>query len=342
MGLSITVVTSRVMILSLVGSRLIGWSPVAHRYWARRPATGARRWHGLVSAAGVTGRPSSAAACGCRGRSRAKASGSPRARIAIVSMVQGPKPGSAASRARDLLPVAADTEVDVAAGQRGDQGGERGAPAPLGRASVSGSSDGQRGGVREQVGEAAGRVVDRFAVRGHQSGGVGAGGRGGDLLAEHGAYRELRRVDGARHPAARCLVDQRRRVSGRCAAGRRRRPGRRRGRAGGGSRVIADGQVAQVGQGQLAVDVVRAAVAGSRHAMAVRQAQGAAVGAVTPLLHARHRRSPRGARTGCPGTAARGTAAAAPAIPTCPAGAGARHARADRSAPRRRSRAQCR
>ena len=134
-----------------------------------------------------------------------KASGSPSARIAIVSTVHGPIPGSAASCRAGPLPVAAHPEVDLSAGERACEL-DQGVTARL--------REGQRGRVercqggrcREQVSQPAGRVGDLFAVSGHQPGGVRARRRGGHLLPEHRAHRELGRVDGSRNPASRGLV----------------------------------------------------------------------------------------------------------------------------------------
>jgi hypothetical protein len=58
------------------------------------------------------------------------------------------------------------------------------------------------------VRETAVRVDHALAVPGHQPGGVGAGGGGRDLLAEHGAQGELLRVRGPGHPAAGCGGDE--------------------------------------------------------------------------------------------------------------------------------------
>src|SRR5690606_19812649 len=140
-------------------------------------------------------------------------------------------------------------------------------------------------------------VVDRFAVGGDQTGGVGAGGGRGDLLAEDGADRELRRVDRARHPAAGGLVHEGREDGVRAQV------------AVDGDRVgvqveqaaaaaDGDGQVAQVAEGEPAGDVAGARGEGD-DAVPVRQAQGAAIGADggtshalkavgDPFLHARY------------------------------------------------------
>ncbi len=116
---------------------------------------------------------------------------------------------------------------------------------------------------------------------------MGAGRGGRDLLAQYHAHREFRGVHRARHPAARCLADQR---------------GENRVFAqeiGHGHRVGVqveqppaaadrDGEIAQVGHGQLAGYVLRSRP--ERHdAPPVRQAQGAPVRPVPPLLNPRNR-----------------------------------------------------
>lgn len=109
------------------------------------------------------------------------------------------------------------------------------------------------------MGEAAPGVVDGLAVRGDEAGGVGAGGGRGHLLAEHGADRELGLVDGARHPAAWRLVDER----------REQQVGARLLVDGDGVGVEVehaaaaadrDGQIALVGEDEAAADVVGAGV----------------------------------------------------------------------------------
>ena len=52
------------------------------------------------------------------------------------------------------------------------------------------------------------RVGDLLAASGHKPAGVRACRRGGHLLPEHRAHRELGGVDGARNPAARGLVHE--------------------------------------------------------------------------------------------------------------------------------------
>ena len=206
----------------------------------------------------------------------------------MLSTVHGPNPGNALSAAR-VAPQSLPAPRSRPSGQRLDQrraacdGGCRGI------ASVSGIQRRQRLRRREQVRQAALGVVDRLAVGHDEPGRVGAGRRRRDLLAEHRPHGELGAVDRARHPAARRGRDQRReqRVGGElvvdgdrvgvevqqaaAAAGRGR-------------------QVAQVGQAEPAGDVPGSGVPGAQRddAVAVRQPQGPAVGAVPPLLDARH------------------------------------------------------
>lgn len=138
----------------------------------------------------------------------------------------------------------------------------------------------------EQVGEAALGVVDPVAVGGDQAGGVGAGGGRGHLLAQHRAQCELGLVDRAGHAPAGCLVHQgcEDRVGAQPVVdGDRVGVQVEQAPAAGES----DGQVAQVAEGEAAGDVV--GVRGERDdAVAVGQAQGAAVGAVPPFLDAGH------------------------------------------------------
>ncbi len=106
------------------------------------------------------------------------------------------------------------------------------------------------------------------------------------LLAEHGPHGELGLVHGARHAAARRLVDQ----------GREQRVGAQLVVDGDGVGVEVeqpaaaadgDGQIALVGEDQPAADVLRARGEG-HDAVPVREAQRAPVRAVAPLLDARH------------------------------------------------------
>ncbi len=75
-------------------------SPVAHRYWTAYERQGRHPAACRLSAAGVAGRPSPFAAARTPRSPGTKASGSPSPRIAIISTVQAPRPGSAASPAR--------------------------------------------------------------------------------------------------------------------------------------------------------------------------------------------------------------------------------------------------
>lgn len=128
--------------------------------------------------------------------------------MAMTSTVQGPKPGSAASSVRASLqsapsssrrdPSASAATSVVRVVQPAAWQGQR-----------LRVETGQRLGGREEVGQTAFRVLHRNPVGTDQPGRVGAGGGCGDLLAEHRAYGELRRVDRARHPAAGAGVDQR-------------------------------------------------------------------------------------------------------------------------------------
>ena len=145
----------------------------------------------------------------------------------------------------------------------------------------------QRGGLGEQVRQAALGIGDRLAVGDHEARRVSARGRRRDLLAEHGAYGELGRVGGARH----------------APAGRR---SHERGEVRIAAELCVDGHrigvevehapaavdrgvaVALVGEHEAAGDV--AGARGERDdGAAVRQPQRAAVAAVAPLLHPGHR-----------------------------------------------------
>ncbi len=136
------------------------------------------------------------------------------------------------------------------------------------------------------MGETSLGVRDRLAVGDDQPGDMGTGGLGGHLLPEHRAYRQLERVDGAGHPAAGVLVHER------CE----RRIGAKDVSDGGGVGVEVEqvaapadrgGEVTAVAEGQTAADVVGHRPQGD-DAVAVRQAQRAAVRAVAPLLHPGH------------------------------------------------------
>ena len=130
------------------GSRLMAWSPVAHRYCTAYARQGRHGRGAAGQRGGGDGRPSS------RRRPDAEvgggnASGSPSARIAIVSTVHGPSPaarpagrGPAASRCRGPGRVA---------------GGEPGAGRRTPRAPRHGQRSGRPASARggEQVGEAA-------------------------------------------------------------------------------------------------------------------------------------------------------------------------------------------
>ena len=78
----------------------MAWSPVAQRYCTAYARHGRHPAERLVSAAGVPGRPSVRAAARTPRSPAVNASGSPRPRMAIVSTLHGPRPGSALSAAR--------------------------------------------------------------------------------------------------------------------------------------------------------------------------------------------------------------------------------------------------
>jgi hypothetical protein len=137
------------------------------------------------------------------------------------------------------------------------------------------------------VREAAVAVDDRVARRLHQSGRVGAGRRGADLLAEDRPQRHLVLVDRAGDAPAGCGADERLErgivgqgvVDGHGVGVEVEEP------TGAGH---GDGEVAHVAQRQAAGDVV--GPGRDRHdAVAVGEAQRPAVGPVAPLLDAGHR-----------------------------------------------------
>ena len=134
-----------------------------------------------------------------------------------------------------LMPVTADAQVDLAAGQR-RRPARRTTPAAIcGIASVVRPAAASAAGVGEQAGEPAAGIVDRLAVRRRQPACVRARRGGRDLLAEHRSQRELarRRPSAARGGRAPCRPAGR--APRRRRAGRRSPPGRRRGPAAGGT-----------------------------------------------------------------------------------------------------------
>ncbi len=201
----------------------------------------------------------------------------------MISTVHGPKPGRASSRARASSQSFLRPQADRAVGEGGDQRGQGGAAAAR-HGELLRIEPGELAGAREEVGEAAGRVLDGRAVRGGEAGRVGAGGGGGDLLAENGPDGELGGVDGTRHAPARRLGDERREDG---VGGEPLVHGDRVGVEVEQAAAAADGEgeVAQVGEGQPAADVVGGRGEGG-DARTVRQVEGAAVGAVAPLLDA--------------------------------------------------------
>src|SRR5260221_12125534 len=108
------------------------------------------------------------------------------------------------------------------------------------------------------------------------------------MLAGRRPWRELRRLARTRHGAAGGLIDQRRElwVWAQRPAGRDRVGVQVEQAAAAADR---HGEVAQVGQRQLAGDVLRTR-AQRYHAGAVRQPERTAVGTVTPLLDTWYRR----------------------------------------------------
>ena len=291
-GLSTTVCRAGGVVMAVVrrllisaGRRLIGWSSVAHRYWTAYARQGRQAAARAVSAAGVDGQAELLRPARRMPRSVGQEG---------VGVAEGAhrddldRPGAEAGQGERAGRGPASQSLSTprcerAVGECADQGGEGGA-AGAGHGQGLGVEAGQRLGGREEVGEAALGVVDRLAVRGDQPGRVGAGRGRGDLLAEHRPYGELRRVDGARHPAARRLVDQRReqRVGAQLVVDGDRVGVQVEHPAAAADR---DGQVAQVGEGEPAGDVVGLRGEGD-DAVPVREAQGAPVRAVAPLLHA--------------------------------------------------------
>ena len=193
-------------------------------------------------------------------------------------------PGSASSRRRGVVAIGAGIEVELAVGDR--RGQPRRRLAPPGRASgsaASGASASVLGvgntWVRPPSGAASGAPGGDHEPAGQRA---GAGHR--HLLAEDRPHRELEAVGGARHPPAGLLAHQRPRAAGRPRGARPRPPGRRRGRAAGGSgRPRRPGRAGRRAAGWRA----RASAAGSSSTVAgaVGQRQGAPVG--------RRRRPPR-------------------------------------------------
>ena len=98
---------------------------------------------------------------------------------------------------------------------------EQRAPPRAGHRQLLGVGLRERGGRREQVRDAAERALERLAVRGDQPAGERGGARQRDLLAEHGAHRQLVAVDVARRRGARAP----RARAGRAAASRAERLG---------------------------------------------------------------------------------------------------------------------
>ena len=261
-------------------------SPAAHRYWTAYERQGRHAAACLVSAAGVAGRPRLA-----RGRADSKITGNEGIGVtqpAHRDRLDGPwtEAGQRGQSGPGLRPVAAGAQVHRSAGQRRRQRGE-GGPAGAGQGQRGRVDRGQRGRAGEQPGQAARGIVHRLAVRRGQPARMRPGRRGRHLLAEHRADGEFRRVDGARHPAAGGLGHQRgeHRIAAEQITDRHRvgiqvqqppAPADR------------DGQVPQVGQGQLAGDVLGPGPQAD-DAMGVRQPQRPPVAAVPPFLHPGHR-----------------------------------------------------
>lgn len=258
----------------------MGWASVAHRYWTAYARQGRHVAARAVSAEGggqpePLRRPPDPQ---IRRQERVRVTERPHR-----DHLGGPR--TEAGQRRELrprrLPVAVEAERQRTVGQRRDQGGQRGAPtARQGQRLRVQPGERLRGG--EEVGQPAQRILDRLPVRGDQPGRVRTRRRGGDLLAQHRPYGELRRVDRTGHPAPGGLVHERgqQRVGAQLLVDR----------LGVGVQVEhpaaptdGDGEVAQVGQREPAADVVGLRGQGD-DAGAVGQAQRATVGAVTPLL----------------------------------------------------------
>ena len=203
----------------------------------------------------------------------------------MVSTVHGPRPRSDASWPRASCQSLPALEVDPALGQGAGQAQHRAAPGP-GHGQRLGIHVGHVGGLGKQVGQASPTVINGGTVGDDQPGGVGAGRGGGDLLADHGPEGELGRVDRAGDAPTGALVDQwgQHRITAQEIV-----DGNRVGieieQAS--APVDGNGKIAEVGQLQLTGHVVGSRPEGD-DAVAVGQAQGAAVRTVTPLLHPGH------------------------------------------------------
>ena len=237
--------------------------------------------------------------CAAAGHPRSfvtKASGSPSPRIAIVSMVHGPRPGSAARADRawsQSLPADRST-LPLARAVARPANVARRAP---GSASVAGSTAASTAGP----------------------GTAGTGRRPGRAPARRARPAGPRACARRRStPAGRARPGSRTRPRRRCAApgGRGLGHQRRQRRVGGeqlGDRhrvrvqvqqaaaaADGDGQVPQVGEGQLAADVLGPGP--QRHdRMPGRAAAASSAGSCRPAIPPRpERRSPPGGQTGCP------------------------------------------
>ena len=282
-----------------VGILLMAWSPVAHRYCT------AYARHGRQARACVDQQLWGPRATRGRGRRtgcpdrwprrrpgrRARASRSTRPSTGRCRAARpvAPGPGPSPRRRRGRSRPRARVAISVVSVVRRD----------FGNASVSGSSSASACIVGNRVGQPAGRVVDRLAVRLHQPARVSPGRRRRHLLAEHRAYGELLAVDRARHPAAGRLDDQRRehRVGAEQVVDRDRVRVEVEHPAAAADR---DREVALVGERELAGDVVRHRPQRD-DTVAVRQPQRAAVARRRATPRRPVRRSRSGGRTGCPG-----------------------------------------
>ena len=144
-------------------------------------------------------------------------------------------PGRSSSARRTSSRSAPRSSAIVAGGERG----ARGRPAPGRGRAASAASPGRAaasvGGVGEQVGERRRcRLGSGRPCSATSRAGDGAGAGDADLLAEHGADRELVAVDVAGHPQPRRRAGPAGRSPGRRRTRRRPPPGRSRRRAAGG------------------------------------------------------------------------------------------------------------
>ena len=215
------------------------------------------------------------------------ASGSPSARIAIVSTVHGPKPGSAASRARACVPVAAGAQVDLAGGERAGQRRSASCAGTAGTASVAGSSPASAAGSGTG---GSGRPPGRRPARRARSPGGAAWVRAAAVETCWPSTARMANsaaVDGARHPPARVPWPPAAPAPGPWLS----------------SSSTATGSASRSSSHRhrlIAIDRSRRSVSASRQAMwsgggpqrddavAVRQPQRAPVRAVAPFLDAGH------------------------------------------------------